>query len=164
VLWAVGWGPWHCYQVLRGRHWAQSSQPPGKFMSILSRDGQEVSRQATSFRHAFLKEMKKGNVNIVKWAFPTRKCSSQREKKSPKQVCPQTTLALALFLPFSALLSSVTGSSTVGISFLSDFFCSTFSTVTIKNCMYHNCSFQLKERISSARSFIVSSVVSLPKI
>lgn len=83
-------------------------------------------------------------------------------KKSPKQVCLQTSLALALFLPASALLWSVTGSSTVGISFL--IFCSTFSAVTIRNCTYHNCSFQLNARTSSARFFIASSVVSLLKI
>lgn len=105
------------------RRWTRSAQPPGKFMSILAREGQEASRQASGFRHAFVKEMKKENVDIVKWAFTIRKHASQREKKkSPKQVCPQTSLAVALFLPFSALLSSVTGSSTVGISFLSVFF------------------------------------------
>lgn len=134
-------------------------------MSILVGKQQQTSRQATGFRHAFLKEMTKGNVNIVKWAFPIRTHSSQRgKKKGAKQVCAQTPLALALVLPFSALLSFVTGSSTVGISFLSDVFCSFCSTVTIRNCMYHNCSFQLKEGTSSARSFIVSSIVSLPKI
>lgn len=46
-------------------------------MSILAREGQEASRQATGFRHAFVKETKNGNVNIVKWAFPIRKLSRQ---------------------------------------------------------------------------------------
>lgn len=116
VLQVVGWGPWHHCQVLQGRCWTWSSQPPGTFMSILAREGQEASRQVTSFRHAFLKGIKKGNVDMVKWA--SENIPAKGEKKSPKQVCPQTSPALALFLPFSALLSSVTGSSTVGISFL----------------------------------------------
>lgn len=65
------------------RRWTRSAQPPGKFMSILAREGQEAPRQASGFRHAFLKEMKKENVDIVKWAFPIRKHASQREKKKP---------------------------------------------------------------------------------
>lgn len=135
-------------------------------MSISAGKGtwQEAPRQATSLRHVLFKQMKKGKLQYSQESISHQKTL---QLKGKKRVLSRSACKLLFPWLFFYLLSTavICHWQLYCGNFLSLWFsCSTFSTVTIRDCMYQSCSFQLKERTSSARSLFVSPVVSLPKI